>query len=79
MDLYIALREIGIDIIKTIKAGFFSVELLAFSGPSDKIKTYGLTKTMFLKKMKPLGLNDIYKRGSRKNKIRNKIDFKNRI
>ena len=38
VDLYIALKEIGIGAIGTIKAGSFSIKLLAFSGPSNKIK-----------------------------------------
>ena len=43
MDLYTALREIDIDVIGTIKAGSIFIELLALNGPSDKIKTWGLT------------------------------------
>ena len=39
MDLYTALREIGIDIIGIIKAGFVSAELLALNNPFNKIKT----------------------------------------
>ena len=79
MDLYIVLREIDIDAIGTIKAGFFPTELLALSGSSDKTKTWGLIKIISLKRIKPLGPDDIYKRGPRKDKIRDKIDFKNRI
>ena len=80
MDLYTALREIGIDIIKTIKAGFIPIELLVFNNPSDKIKTQGLTQMIFLKrKMKPLGPDDIYKRKPRKSQIRDRINSKKRI
>ena len=34
---------------------------------------------MSLKRMKLPGLDDVYKRGPRKNKMRDKIDSKNRI
>ena len=34
---------------------------------------------MSLKRMKPLRPDDIYKRRPRKGKIRDKIDFKNRV
>ena len=67
MDLYTALREIGIGTIGITKAGSVSAELLAFNGPSDKTKTWGLTEMISLKKkMKPLGPDDVYKRGPRK-------------
>ena len=39
MDLYTALREIGIGAVGTIKAGSVPIELLALNGPSDKTKT----------------------------------------
>ena len=80
MDLYTALKEIDIGAIRTIKAGSVSKELLALNNPSDKIKTQGLTEMMSLKrKIKPLGLDDIYKRGPRKGQIRDRINFKKNI
>ena len=79
MDLYTALREVGISTIGTTKAGSFPAELLALNGPSDKTKIWGLTQIMSLKRMKLLRPDDVYKRGSRKGKMRDKIDFKNRI
>ena len=67
MDLYTALKEIGIDTIGTTKVGFVSIELLALNNPSDKTKIWGFTEMMSLKrKMKFLGLDDVYKRGLRK-------------
>ena len=67
MDLYTALREIDIDTIGITKAGSVPTELLTLNSPSDKIKTWGLIQMMSLKrKMKPLGPDDVYKRGPRK-------------
>ena len=79
MDLYTALKEIDIGAVGTTKAGSFSAKLLALSSPSDKIKTWGLTKMMSSKRMKPPGPDDVYKRGPRKGKIRDKINFKNKV
>ena len=79
VDLYTALREVGIGAVGTTKAGSFPAELLALNGPSDKTKTWGLTQMMSSKRMKPPGPDDVYKRGPRKDKMRDKIDSKNRV
>ena len=78
VDLYTALREVGIGVVETTKVGSFPVELLALNNVSDKLKTWGLTQMMSAKRMKPPGQDDIYKRGPRKGQVRDKIDSKKR-
>ena len=79
IDLFTALRDIGIGRIGTTKAGSFPVELLALNVPSSKQKSWGLTYMMSSRRMKPPGPDDVYKSGPRKGLPRDNIDRKNRV
>ena len=79
VDLFSALKDIGIGAVGITKAGSYPAELLALNGPSRKHKTWGLQAMMSSKRMKPPGPEDVYKSGPRKGLIRDKIDQKKRV
>ena len=79
VDLFTALRDIGIGGVGTTKAGSFPVKLLALGGPSSKQKLWGLIYMMSSRRIKPPGPDDVYKSGPRKGLPRDNIDRKKRV
>ena len=79
MDLFTAFRHIGIGRVGIIKARSFPVELLVLGGLFSKQKSWGFICIMSSKRMKPLGPDDVYKRGPRKGLPRDNIDRKKRV
>ena len=69
VDLFTALRDIGIGGVGIIKAGsfLFLVGLLALNGSSSKQKSWGLTYVISSKRIKLSRSDDVYKSEPRKN------------